>query len=438
MRKILKGSTGIFIVFLSLLLACNQNKEASAPISYTCPMHPEILNEGAGICPICKMDLVPKSSGLGHDSADKSLNSLVKPSNELVISGIKTVNPQKGKRKADLSLKGLINYNSNQWKTVSARVSGRIERLYVKYGYQQIKKGQKIMDIYSPDLLNAQQELLFLKNNSEPILLESAKKKLLYLGLNQQQINQVLRSEIINPTVSVYSPYSGYVAELDLNNMASSSSSNQAGATRISSDSESRMNEMNSGSSAVALPSVKTISRGQSFQLREGQYVNAGQKLFSLVNTEQVWVEFFADSDQLEAFKRGTNIKIKAVDRASQQAEVKVDLVQPYYREGLNYSLIRANLSNAGGLWKVGQLINVHKETELEGNWIPRTSVLQLGKNNIVFVNRNSAFIPVYVRVNAIAEKWIDIGNSLSADQKIAINAWFLVDTESFIKVERL
>lgn len=438
MRKILKGNIGTFLILVCLLLACNQNKEASAPIIYTCPMHPEILNNGPGICPICKMDLIPKGSSEALGSADASLNSLVKPSNELVISGIKTINPQNEKRKLDLSLRGVINYNSNEWKTVSTRISGRIERLYVKYSYERVKKGQKIMDIYSPDLLNAQQELLFLKNNSEPILLESARKKLLFLGLNQQQIDEVLRSGIINPRVSVYSPYSGYVAELNLNNMSSSNSSNQAGSTKISSNSTSGMGEMNSGTSVEALPSVKTISTGQAIQVREGQYVNAGQKLFSLVNTDQVWVEFFADAKQLNAFKSGTNIKIKAVDRADQQAEIKVDLVQPYYREGLNYSLIRANLPNASRLWKVGQLITVHKESELAGNWIPRTSVLQLGKDNIVFLKRNSAFIPVYVRVNAIADEWVDIGDSLSADQKIAINAWFLVDSESFIKAKRL
>ena len=438
MRKILKGNIGIFLILVCLLLACNQNKEASAPIIHTCPMHPEILNNGPGICPICKMDLVPKSSSETLGSADASLNSLVKPSNELVISGIKTVNPQNGKRKLDLSLRGVINYNSNEWKTVSARVSGRIERLYVKYSYERVKKGQKIMDIYSPDLLNTQQELLFLKNNSEPILLESARKKLLFLGLNQQQIDEVLRSGKINPRVSVYSPYSGYVAELNLNNMSSSNSSNQAGSTKISSNSTSGMGEMNSGTSVEALPSVKTISTGQAIQVREGQYVNAGQKLFSLVNTDQVWVEFFADPKQLPAIKSGTSINIKAVDRADQQAEVKVDLIQPYYREGFNYSLIRANLPNASRLWKVGQLITVHKESELAGNWIPRTSVLQLGKENIVFLKRNSAFIPVYVKVNAIAEEWIDIGDSLSPDQKIAINAWFLVDSESFIKAKRL
>jgi membrane fusion protein, copper/silver efflux system len=438
MRRILKGSIRFLIVLAFMISACNQNKEASSTIIFTCPMHPEILNEGPGICPICKMDLVPKDAGGSHNPVDKALNTLVKPSNELVISGINTVKPQAGSRNLDLILKGVINYNSNQWKTVSSRVSGRIERLYVKYGYEQVKKGQKIMDIYSPDLHNAQQELLFLKNNSEPELLESAKKKLLFLGLSNQQIDQVLSSGKINPTVSIYSPYSGYVAEFEQNSISNSSANSQVGSTRISSNDASGMSEMGSGADEGAIPTVESMSRGQALQIREGQYVNAGQKLFSLINTDQVWAEFYADAKQLQSFKSGTNIKINAIDGANKEIEIQVSLVQPYYREGVNYSLIRANLPNGSRLWKVGQLINVHKESRLEGNWVPRTSVLQLGKNYVVFVHRNSAFVPVYVRVNAIANEWVDVGKSLNKDQKIAINAWFLVDTESFIKAERL
>jgi membrane fusion protein, copper/silver efflux system len=437
MRRILKGKFLVLLLLAFVISACNQNKNTSALATFTCPMHPEILNEGPGICPICKMDLVPKDGAGAHGPADKALRSLVKPSNELVISGIKTVKAQPGLQKLNFILRGVINYNSNQWKTVSSRVSGRIERLYVSYGYEQVKKGQKIMDIYSPDLLNAQQELLFLKNNSEPILLESAKKKLLYLGFSQQQINEVLRNGVIKPFVSVYSPYAGFIAELNPNNSINSGSTAQAGSTRISSSEPSGMSGM-SQSTSQEIPSVEAISTGQALQIREGQYVNAGQTLFSLVNTDQVWAEFFANSEQLNGFKSGTKIMVNAVDSDGQGQEVKVNLIQPYYREGFNYSLIRANLPNVNRLWKVGQLINVLKETELEGNWVPKTAVLQLGKKYIVFVNRNDAFVPVYVNVNSITTDWVDVGDSLKSDQKIAHNAWFLVDTESFIKAERL
>jgi len=440
MKRILRGSSGVFLLLGLLLLGCNQGKMASIESQaqlYTCSMHPKILQNNPGNCPICKMDLVPQHATATDGSADDSLNALVKPTNELVISGIKTLRPEKGSRTAEMSLKGVINYNNNNWKSVSARVSGRIERLYVKYSYEQVRKGQKIMDIYSPDLVNAQQELLFLKNNSEAVLFESAKKKLLFMGFTQSQIDQVLQSGKISQTVSVYSPYSGYVAEYAPNAVASGLSI-QAGATRISSAASSRMNAMNSGESADAVPSVQAISMGQVLQIKEGQYVSAGQKLFNLINTDQVWAEFFARPDQLQEFKRGMKVNIQSLDIAEQNSEVKVGLIQPYYREGDNYSLIRANLSNSNSAWKVGQLISVLKQSKVDGHWIPRSAVLQLGKKYVVFIKRNSAFIPVFVQVNTLSDKWVDIGNSFGDEQEIAINAWFLVDSESFIKAERL
>jgi membrane fusion protein, copper/silver efflux system len=440
MKRILKGSIGVFFLLGLMLLGCNQGKIESIDRQaqvYTCTMHPKILQNNPGNCPICKMDLVPQRATSTHGSADDSLNVLVKPTNELVISSIKTLRPEKGSRTAELSLKGVINYNTNNWKSVSARVSGRIERLYVKYSYEQVRKGQKIMDIYSPDLANAQQELLFLKNNSEAVLLESAKKKLLFMGFTQSQIDQVLQSGKISPTVSVYSPYSGYVAEYSPNAVASGLST-QAGATRIGSAASSGMSGMNSGRSADAIPSVQAISTGQVLQIREGQYVSSGQKLFNLINTDQVWAEFFARPDQLQEFKQGFKVSIQSLDIAEQNSEVKVDFIQPYYREGINYSLIRANLSNSNSAWKVGQLISVLKQSKVDGNWVPRSAVLQLGKRYVVFIKRNSAFVPVFVQVNTLSDKWVDIGNSLGDEQEIAINAWFLVDTESFIKAERL
>jgi Cu(I)/Ag(I) efflux system membrane fusion protein len=441
MRRILKDSIVAFLFFGFLLIGCNQDKNASISRQtkvYTCPMHPEIRQAGPGSCPICHMDLVMLNRPASHGPAVDSLKALVKPTNELVISNINTIIPDKGLRNADINLKGIINYNTNNWKSVSARVGGRIERLYVKYSYEHVSKGQKIMDIYSADLANAQQELLFLKNNSELVLLESAKKKLLFLGFTQNQIDQVLRSGKISPTVSIYSPYSGYVAELVSNSSGYSGSSSQSGSTRISSSASSGMNEMNSGGSADAVPSVRAISTGEALQIREGQYVSAGQKLFDLINTEQVLAEFFARPDQLQEFKTGIKVSVQSLDIAEQHSEVKINLIQPYYREGINYSLIRANLPNSNRAWKVGQLISVTKKSMVDGYWVPRTSVLQLGKRYVVFTRHQSSFMPVFVQVNTFSDDWVDIGNSIDLNQEIAINAWFLVDTESFIKAERL
>ncbi|MBC7745974.1 MAG: efflux RND transporter periplasmic adaptor subunit, partial [Flavobacterium sp.] len=214
MRKVLKSN--VLIVFLSLLIlaGCNRKQEYvhEEGTRFTCPMHPQIVAEEPGTCPICKMELVPLS-GPGQVSANDSLKYLVKPTNELVLSSITTVKPQKGKRFMQDSIRGIINYNSNNWNSISSRVGGRIERLYIKYNYQPISKGQKIMDIYSPDLVNAQQELLFLKQNNEPKLLKLAMRKLSLLGMSAQQINSVLKSGNVTYRTSIYSLYSGFISE---------------------------------------------------------------------------------------------------------------------------------------------------------------------------------------------------------------------------------
>lgn len=371
-----------FLAFLilgfMLFLSCNSNEKASngtQATKYTCPMHPQVVKDGPGSCPICKMDLVPMHIDAVHSSADDSLKSLVKPTDEHVLSGIKIIKPERGSRSLELDLQGIINYNTNNWKSVSSRVSGRIERLFIKYNYERVNKGQKIMEIYSPDLANAQQELLFLKNSDETVLLEAAKKKLRYLGMAEGQIGQVLRSGKIIYRIPVYSPYSGYVAEPQANSSSAAGSGGLAGGTNISSENSSGMSSMSSGSSADNVPVIPEINSGQSLQIREGQYVSAGQKLFNLINVEQVWAEFYSRPDQLEEFKRGSMVKVQSVDIPAQQSRVPVSLIQPYYNEGSNYSLIRAMIPNSSKVWKIGQLVSVTKESEVEGTWLPGTAV---------------------------------------------------------------
>jgi Cu(I)/Ag(I) efflux system membrane fusion protein len=441
MKRILNNSITIFLIIGLILYGCNSDKNTSSDAklqSYTCPMHPQIIKDAPGTCPICRMDLVPQHSADEHGVADTGLNSLVKPSNELVISGIKTTKVEKGIKQSEIILKGIINYNTNNWRSVSSRVSGRIEKLYIKYNYEAVSKGQKIMEIYSPDLANAQQELLFLKNNNEIALLESAKKKLVLLGLSLAQINRILNTGILEERITVFSPYSGYVSELGMNATASSAEVSQPGGTRISSESAVGMNSMDASNSSATIPEIPAIPSGGALKIREGQYINAGQKLFDLISTDQVWAEFFARPDQLQELGQGKNVLVQSIDLSNQRLEVPVSLIQPYFKGGINYSLIRANLPNGNKIWKVGQLISVSRQSSVEGYWLPATALVQVGTQYVVFIKKDKGFEPVFVKVKQRADRWIDVGDSLKTDSELAINAWFLVDSESFIKAKRL
>ena len=438
MKRILNNRIAIFLIIGLTLFGCNADKRTGSdaqPQSYTCPMHPQIIKDAPGTCPICKMDLVSMHAADKHGAVDTGLNSLVKPGNELVISGIKTIRVVKGFKKYEVIHKGIINYNTNNWRSVSSRVSGRIEKLFVKYNYEPVSKGQKIMEIYSPDLANAQQELLFLKNNNETLLLESAKKKLVFLGLNMTQINRILNTGRLEDRIAVFSPYSGYVSELGLNATGASA---EPGGTRISSENTGGMSTMDVSNSPAIIPEIPDISSGGALNIREGQYINAGQKLFDLMNTDQVWAEFFARPDQLKDLSQGKNVLVQSIDRSSQRSEVAVSLIQPYFKDGINYSLIRANLPNVNKIWKVGQLISVSRHTSVEGHWIPATALVQAGTQYVVFIKKDDGFVPVFVKLKHRVDQWIDVGDSLETDSELALNAWFLVDSESFIKAKRL
>ena len=434
MRRTLKDRAVLFALsfFFLLVLACDkkrENKTAGKEHSqYTCPMHPEIVREAPGTCPVCGMDLVALQRHEASGSVTDSLKSLLRPVDEVVVSNMKTVKPQKGSRFKELEFPGVINYNTNNKNIVSARVGGRIEKLYVKYNFQQVSKGQKLMELYSPDLAAAQQELLFLRNNGDPTLLQAARQKMRLLGGSEQLIRSVLKNGKISYTVPVYSPYSGYLAESD------SSPAALAAPPATPANAPGSMEGMG-GDTPPAPKATPATERGSQLLLREGQYIAPGQALFNIVNTNSVWAEFYADAQSLAALRTATAVKVEATHDENLKVTAGVSLIQPYYREGSSFSLVRASISNSRHQWKVGQLLNVKIEGfKLMGNWVPRSAVLQLGTRSVCFVRQGKVFVPRYVQVLSEAADWLDIGSGVESGQELALNAWFLVDSESFVK----
>lgn len=372
---------------------------------------------------------------MNHDAVHDSLSHLVKPTDEGVVGNVKTIKAQRGSRFQDVSARGIISYNENNLSSQSARVSGRIEHLFIKFNYQSVSKGQKIMEIYSPDLVNAQQELLFLYRNKEPELAEMAKRKLVLLGATPQQISRLLKTGEVSYTFVVYSSTSGYIVE----NLSSGNEiTGSSGATVIGSASGSGSDGMASmGSSASSSPEVPAVPTSSPLQLREGQYVSQGQSLFKIIKTNDVWVEFYIQPEQLEIFKRGTKITVSSTTADDKAAESLVSLVQPYYSSGSSYPLVRAVLPNSRKSWRIGEIVRVSKEeVKKNGVWLPKTAVLSLGGRSVSFVKQGAMFVPVDVSINGYAGEWVDIGESLG-DREVAMNAWFLMDSESFIQVQK-
>jgi len=178
-------------------------------------MHPQILEDHSGSCPICGMTLV-KKSGQASEGAGISLNTVLQPVNSSVISDINAIVPEQKEIPTVISAEGYLDFDSRTFNNIASRFSGRIEKLYIKYAFQEIHRGQRIFDIYSPDMVTAQQDLIFLTKNSplEMVLISAAKQRLLLLGMTDEQLNQVIKTGKPFYSLPVYSQYDGHVHDV--------------------------------------------------------------------------------------------------------------------------------------------------------------------------------------------------------------------------------
>lgn len=415
MKRILRNRCGLIGFFAFLLFAaCNQSRDKQ-------PSAGSLEKETAAV------------SGYIRDS----LQYILKRTDEVVVASVKTTRPLKGVRYEDRAFKGVINYNTRNSRIVSSRVSGRIEKLYVKYNYQLVRKGQKLMEIYSPDLANAQQELLFLKNNGNAELIDAARRKLLLLGATGSQIDQVLKSGKVNYRFSIYSPYSGYITEGT--SRGGSLPASGGGAAMITAAKEEEGSGSMGGMNAPASPSasqVPPVPSGSPVVLTEGEYISTGQTLFNIMDNSDMWAEFYVPESESRTFKNGAALQVGSPDIKEWQVSAKVGLVQPFFKDGTNFVLVRATIQNDAKRWKAGQIVDVTvADNKRAGNWLLRPAVLRLGSRYVVFIKKGGVFIPAYVNVAAKSGDWYDVGNSLPEGTEVAENAWFMVDSESFIRL---
>ncbi|RNI31805.1 efflux RND transporter periplasmic adaptor subunit [Rufibacter immobilis] len=441
MRKNWKNKLiGFLILLLPFSLTACKDKaegEAAHAMEYTCPMHPQIVQDKPGSCPICGMDLVAKQSASAPAAAvSTDLNYLLQPANEIVVSSIRTTQPMQKQVENEVTLSGVVTYDTRRQYVIPARFGGRIEKLYVQFNYQPVRKGQKLYDIYSPELVTAQKELLYLLKNDpgNTALISGARQKLRLLGATEGQINQVARSGKESYTFSVYSPYNGYVLDPAVT-VAPTASPVPATASSGSGDGMGGMGG-GSASGTVASGPASPITNSQGFAVREGMYVTTGQSLLKVIDASQVWAEFNVASNVASQLKRGTPLSISFNQLPDETIQSSVHLVEPVYAAGENFAQVRALLPARGNPILIGQVIT-GRTTYSTGFslWVPKEAVLDLGTQSVAFLKVNGVFKPTSVRVGQRADGQAEIVSGLKAEDVIAANAQFLVDSESFIRV---
>lgn len=392
------------------LIKLQQDGHEHEKAVYTCPMHPEVIKDKAGACLICGMDLVKKETD-NKEVDDVELTSLLKPTNEFVLSSIPVISLEQRSEQIEIEALGNIAYDTRQVGSISARVSGRIEKLYVRYRYQKITKGQKILDIYSPELLTAQQNLLFLlKNDSQnTTFIEAAKEKLLLLGMSNEQLQQVIKSGQPSLTIAVFSNYSGHIHE-------AATGGNMNTSTGIMRD-------------------ISLIT--EELSLKEGMYLQKGQSVFTVFNPDRAWALLNIYGENQSLIKVGNTVTIIPETAPDKYFRASVDFIEPFFRKESKTLTVRVYFNNNILKIPIGSQVKATVfGNSKEAYWLPKEAVVSLGIDRIVFSKTNGGFKAIKVSTGIVYEKYIQVLNGLTITDSVAANAQYLMDSESFIKVK--
>lgn len=290
---------------------------------YTCSMHPQVRLDQPGNCPICEMPLIPAASAT---TAAGEAPMLQLSEHAVSMASVETVAIERRPLSRDLRAVGRIEYNESSLATITPRVDGFAERLFVSFTGVEIRKGDHLAEVYSPELLVAQQELLIAMQSglggTANSLAEVAKTKLRLLGLTDQQVADLVEKKQTTDRVTLYSPISGTVIE-------------------------------------------KSIVEKASFK--------AGDALYRIANLDSVWVYLEIYEYDLPWVRYGQTVRITAQAIPGRTFDGVVTFVQPVVNEQSRTVRVPVYVDNKDHTLKPGMFVTALIAAELtsEGRAAP-------------------------------------------------------------------
>ncbi len=350
---------------------------------WTCAMHPQIKMDNPGQCPICGMDLIP----LKKSDTEIDDNGIEMSESAMKLAEVQTIMVSKGTASKEVHLYGQIQADERLLLSQAAHFPGRIEQLLINVTGEQVKEGQLIARIYSPELITAQKELLEAVSMKEtyPGILEAAREKLRNWKLSGEQIQNIETSGNITSSFNIYANNSGIV-----------------------------------------------ISR----KVSEGDYVGKGEVLFELADLSKVWAVFDAYESDLPWIKPGQKVKFTTKAIPGKLFEGSISFIDPVINSSTRIARVRADISNQSLQLKPGVFINgiIKSGPGESGNRIiiPQSAVLWTGERSLVYVKIPGTDKPSFkmrdITLGATLKDNYIVNEGLTEGEEIVTNGAFSVD----------
>lgn len=368
-------------------------------------------------------------------TVDTALLSVVAAANKVVLSDQGTVPVRRFDTTITIKGVGYVTWDVRRNRKLAARTGGRLEKLFVKYNYQYITKGQRILDLYTPEINTYAAEYLHhLTSPGDEVLLVKAREKLLLLGVTRAQIKELERTSTIRNNLSVYSNASGYV----LFDKSAGSTMATGMPANASQQGDGMEGGMNSGNNPAQTSFEGASATGQ---LREGMYVNRDQTLFYVNDFAVAWGVLSFDAAIQPLLHKGMSIVLKS-ELQDLPIRSTIAFIEPSFTSANQKFLqVRMNLPNPGRKLKINSLLEGGVDISLKNQTIiPADAVLSLGLRKIAWVKTGTTpsgkavFTARDVKVSLVDKNVAVVTSGLADGEQVAGNAGYLLDSQSLIE----
>ncbi len=362
----------------------NRDETTSAekkPLYWVAPMDSNYRRDKPGKSPM-GMDLIPvyEEESSGDDFGPGAVKIAPHVVNNL---GVRTAPVELKNMHTEISTVGYVQYDEDKLIHIHPRVDGWIEKLYVKAAGNPVEKGQPLYTLYSPQLVNAQEELLIALKRDNSSLISAAKDRLKALQLSADFIQKLEKTRKVQQTITFYSPQAGVVDGL---------------------------------------------------KIREGFYVKPGNTLLSIGQLEQVWVEAEVFERDAALIKEGLPVSITLDYLPGEDWAGVVDYVYPTLNSKTRTLRVRLKFDNPDYQLKPNMFaqVSIHANQADSTILVPKEAVIRTGKQDrVVLALGDGQFKSIEVTIGRVDIDSIEILEGLNEDDVVVTSAQFLIDSES-------